>query len=68
MTLHQWISAQCEAYGVSRREIMVKLQEASGVSITTLGSLDRGAKLTRVDKAQALSKATNYEVTTDDLT
>jgi hypothetical protein len=68
MTLHQWINKQVKEYpALSRTYFMQRLRTASGVSLTTLGALDRGAKLTRGDKAQALVDATKGAITLEDL-
>jgi DNA-binding transcriptional regulator YdaS (Cro superfamily) len=68
MTLHEWIDSQQAEYpSLSRTYFMQRLREVSGVSMTTLSALDRGARLTRADKAHALINATKGAVTLEDL-
>lgn len=67
MKLSEWIDRECRENGVSRTYVMRGLRSLSGVSMTTLNSLDRGARLTRGDKAKDLVAATQGAVTLEDL-
>jgi predicted transcriptional regulator len=67
MTLHEWITERSEALGLSRRAIMEDLSAMAGVSVVTLSSVDRGARLTRYALARAVSEATGGQVSIQEL-
>jgi hypothetical protein len=67
MKLHQWIDEEIENTNESRTAVMKRLQTISGVSLTTLGAVDRGAKMRNGDKARLIESATLGAVTLEDL-
>ena len=67
MTLHEYVDQETERTGVSRRKVLAVLAERSGVSLMTLGPVDRGAKMQNYPKAKAIEDATRGKVTIKDL-
>jgi len=72
MRFSEWIDKEVVRLRISRTEVMRRLSDrldASGqhVSIATLSSLDRGAKISLYWRAKAIQEATGRRVTITEL-
>lgn len=65
MTLLEWVESRMKETGLSREKTQRALADKSGVSYTTIVNTTKGARMGRYDKAEALSKATEWQVSID---
>lgn len=66
MTLDEYIKSLVTP-ARTKTAVIEDLAKASGVSVPSISAASRGAKFRRYDKAEALSKATDRQVTVKEL-
>jgi hypothetical protein len=67
MKLRDWVTIMATRGNTSRRTVLSHLARVSGVSLMTLGNVDRNARLGNYRTAKAVSEATGGEVSVEDL-
>ncbi len=67
MRLRDWVEREMAARDLSRAKVLEDLAERSGVSLMTLRPVENGLLMGNYQKAKAVSKATDWEVTIPEL-
>lgn len=63
MKLHTYVAREVKNTGQNKTNILKGISKASGVSLLTLQSVERGSTLELFSKAKAVSEATDGQVT-----
>lgn len=67
MKFSEWVSERSVRDDTTRHAVYVWVRERTGIAITTLSNLDRGALLKTYDRAASIQRATDGAVTVKDL-
>lgn len=67
MTLEEWVVSEVAKGNTNKTSVLRDLADRSGVSLVTLLSVAKGMPITMYPKAQAISAATEGQVTVKEL-
>jgi DNA-binding phage protein len=67
MTLEEWVAAEVARTGQNKTSVLRALSEKAQVSLVTLQSVAKGMPLMLYPKALAVSRATDGQVTVQEL-